>query len=351
MQASEGQQRLGAVSPHKLTIYLRERARLDGRLLADHLVAECVSQRLRCAILLRGVEGYGHHGSETERLLSLSEDLPLMLVAIDSQPGRLEAVATAESTSRAGLVTLERVTIADGSNADHPGAQLRLSCYIPRHARTERGPAYLEVVRQLQAHGVDGATAFLGVDGAWAGRRVKARLIGPNREVPLMIIAVGGRESVLAAYEQLRSEPKLWLATVERVRILKRDGELLDRPTGAGDLPEGARYKLSLFCSSAARYRSRPIHEQLLTGLRELGIPGATGLRGIWGYHGDHRPHGERLLRWRRHAPLYLTTIVEPRLVGAAFALFDQVSVERGLVIEELIPIYAPQAGAALESG
>jgi PII-like signaling protein len=35
-------------------------------------------------------------------------------------------------------------------------------------------------------------------------------------------------------------------------------------------------------------------YSALIRRLRREGAAGATSLRGLWGYHGDHRPHAER---------------------------------------------------------
>jgi hypothetical protein len=53
------------------------------------------------------------------------------------------------------------------------------------------------------------------------------------------------------------------------------------------------------------------LHEPLLTLeiIRRLcasRAAGATSLRGIWGFHGDHAPHGDRPLRLRRGVPVVM---------------------------------------------
>jgi hypothetical protein len=94
--------------------------------------------------------------------------------------------------------------------------------------------------------------------------------------------------------------------TLERVRVLKRDGErrsVLPQP-GAPDGTAQPWQKLMVYASEAAQHRGRPLHVALVELLREHGAAGATALRGIWGFHGDHRPHGERFWSLRRHVPI-----------------------------------------------
>ena len=76
----------------KLTTYFGERHRIDGQFLADAQVDLFGRHGVASSILLRGVEGFGlKHHLRSDRLLSLSEDLPVVSVAIDTRP-RVEAV-------------------------------------------------------------------------------------------------------------------------------------------------------------------------------------------------------------------------------------------------------------------
>jgi PII-like signaling protein len=74
---------------------------------------------------------------------------------------------------------------------------------------------------------------------------------------------------------------------------------------------------------------------------------GATTQRGIWGFHGDHAPHGDRLLQLGRHVPAVTVVVDTPGRIAAAFSVIDELTTERGLVTCETIP--ALRAGAALD--
>ncbi|HEU5385073.1 MAG TPA: DUF190 domain-containing protein, partial [Streptosporangiaceae bacterium] len=67
-----------------------------------------------------------------------------------------------------------------------------------------------------------------------------------------------------------------------------------------------------VYTSEAAQYHGQPIHRAIIRGLRAAGISGATTQRGIWGFHGDHRPHGDRLLQLGRHVPAVTIVIDTP---------------------------------------
>jgi PII-like signaling protein len=278
---------------------------------------------LQVSVLLRGLEGYGlAQRLRTQRLLTLSEDLPLVAVAVDERE-RIEAVVPqVTDLVGAGLVTLERARLLDGAvEQDDAG---KLTIYLGRRA------GYRDVVEHLRGHGLAGATVLLGVDGTAHGVRRRARFLSRNASVPLMVVSVGPPAAVTAALGGLDAP----LATVERVRVCKRDGRLLAEPE-AGD---AAWHKLTVYAGEQARHRGHPLYVQLVRRLREEGLGGATALRGIWGFSGDHAPHGDRLLALRRRVPVATVAVEAAAELPRLFRVVDEVTDEAGLVTSELVP-------------
>jgi PII-like signaling protein len=313
----------------KLTTYFGERDRADGAFLADALAAAYARTGLKASVILRGAAGFGvHHGLRTDRLLTLSEDLPMVSVAVDA-PARIEAVLPeVRRLSGHGLITLERGTLAGAGDLALPEGDVKLTLYAGRGAR----PSPRALVDVLHRHGVAGASVLLGVDGTAHGRRRRARLLGPNAHVPVEVVAVGEGATVAAALGELTELVPAPLATVERVVVCKRDGRRLAEPPAvpARDSSGLALWqKLTVYGSEAT---------ELLHGLRSAGAMGATVLRGTWGYHGDHAPHGDRLRQLRRRVPVVCVTVDEPERIRTLFALVDALTGERGLVTCETVP-------------
>jgi PII-like signaling protein len=96
--------------------------------------------------------------------------------------------------------------------------------------------------------------------------------------------------------------------------------------------------KLMVYTSEAAQHHGQPIHRAIVRRLRSAGISGATTQRGIWGFHGDHPPHGDRLLQLGRHVPAVVIVIDTPERISTAFSVIDELTRERGLVTSETIP-------------
>ena len=150
------------------------------------------------------------------------------------------------------------------------------------------------MVAALHRHGVAGATVLLGVDGTAHGERRRARFLGRNAGVPLMVVSVGEAAALAAALPEIAGLLERPIVTWERVRVCKRDGVTLDTPEPA----EGDAWQKIMV------YGSHPLYLELVRWLRATGAAGATTLRGVWGYHGDHTPHGESAWQLRRSAPV-----------------------------------------------
>jgi PII-like signaling protein len=349
-----------------LTTYFGERARVGGRLLADELLDIHARHEIRASILLRGIQGFGRkHQLRTDRLLTLSEDLPLAAMAVDT-PNRIEALLRdMEGIDHEGLLTLERTRLGTGelihskdrlagdsmrsskdtetrqpqASAGLRGAAVKLTVHLGRHERIDGTPAFAAVCELLHECGVAGATVLLGVDGTRHGERRRARFFAQNTGVPLIVMAVGDAPIVSAAAERLEKSLPEPLLTVERARVCKRDGQLLEAPH-KGSTTDGSQalQKLTIVTSEAARHENRSVYLELVRRLRTAGAAGATSLRGIWGFHGDHPPHGDRLLAIRRHVPVITVAIDTPERIAPLFAIVDELTHERGLVTSELIP-------------
>jgi PII-like signaling protein len=97
----------------------------------------------------------------------------------------------------------------------------------------------------------------------------------------------------------------------------------------------GARFLVD--GAEAMKHHGQPVHRAIVRRLRSAGISGTTTLRGIWGFHGDHAPHGDRLLQLGRHVPVVTIVIDTPERIATAYAIIDELTSERGLVTCETI--------------
>ena len=331
----------------KLTTYFGERHRTDDAFVADALLDIYGRHEVATSILLRGALGFGlKHHLRTDRILTLSEDLPVVSVAVDSRAridGLLQEVL---GVKRHGLVTLERARMLTGEIRplelpEELHEATKLTVYVGRQEKVFGQPAFAAVCDLLYRRGIAGATAFLGVDGTVHGRRARARFFGRNAEVPMMVIAVGSGERIGQVLPELGGMLRHPLVTLERVRVCKRDGELVERPQELPAVDEHGLamwQKLMVSASEQAKFGGHPLYQVLVRRLREAGASGATVLRGIWGFHGDHEPHGDRLFSLRRHVPVMTIVVDTPQRIAELFEIVDEVTAQGGLVTSEMVP-------------
>ena len=331
----------------KLTSYFGERHRADGKFVGEALLDLYGRHEIAASILLRGAEGFGlKHRLRTDQSLTLSEDLPVMAIAVDSRT-RIKAVLDlTQQINRAGLTTLERARLLS-EDIDPVGLSenfdeaTKLTIYFGRQDRVFQVPAFEVICDLLHRRGIAGATTLVGVDGTARGRRQRARFLSRNANVPMMVVAVGAGEPIGTVLPEIGGLLRHPLISLERVRVCKRDGQLIDRPEmPAAEDEDGMALwqKLTVYTSEAARHDGQPVHRAIVRRLRAAGISGATTQLGIWGFHGDHAPHGDRLLQFGRHVPAVTIVIDAPRRISTAFDIIDELTSERGLVTCETVP-------------
>jgi PII-like signaling protein len=317
----------------------RDRDRDGGGPLEAVVMDACARRGVEAAVTLRGVEGFGaRQRVRTDRLLSLSEDAPLVIVAV-GETARVEGLAAeVEGMAGGGLVVLTPIGTAAtsagmaampmGDGAVEVGTELRdvvkATVWGPRAGS---GSPHLAAVAALHAHGAEAATVLLGVDGVLGGERRRARFVAANRGVPAVTVTVGDRAVIETALADLDPAPSLvtfepvvtsCLHATEshhssRVESSSRIARASHRGGGVARNSVIDRLshhtRVTLVTSEIAAHGSHPRYLALIHALREEGAAGATALRGVWGFRGGRAPHGDRVLALRRDVPLLVEAV------------------------------------------
>jgi PII-like signaling protein len=278
----------------------------------------------------------------TDRLLSLSEDAPMVAVAAGDVRTIEGLAAEVRGIAGGGLLTVEGVEVPGltitctpttsaaevgvpvaGSPWDGGSDVVRATIW---GARTGPNAPHLAAVDALRRHGAGSATVLLGVDGVLGGERRRARFVAANRGVPAITVAVGECGAIDAALAEVGD-----LADLVTIEAVERNS-VIDR----GKL----HARITLLTSEIAQSGGHPRYLELIHELRRGGAAGATALRGVWGFRGGGAPHGDRVLALRRDLPLIVETVDtaerSARWLEAAEALAsdgDVVCSQRGLRI------------------
>jgi PII-like signaling protein len=289
----------------------------------------------------------------TDESLSLSEDPPVAIAAVDVESKIRDLVDDVVAMTGHGLVTLERARLVAGDDVLDTGADdaVKLTVYVGRQERIGGLPAYRAVCDLLHRLEFSGGAVFLGVDGTAHGERYRAHFFSRNVNVPLMIISIGTAAQVSTAVAELSAAAPNPLLTVERVRLCKRDGELFERPHRLPTTDEQGRavwQKLMVHTSEATKHGGLPIHRALVRELLDSGMArGATVLRGIWGFHGDHKPHGDKLFQLARRVPVVTIIIDKPEWIARSFDIVHELTADHGVVTSEMVPAVVSIGGPA----
>ncbi len=332
----------------KLTAYFGERQRVDGRFLAEELLTLYGERAVATSVMLRGVAGFGPRKHlRSDEWLSLSEDPPVAVAAVDAHDKIVGLVEEVVDLTPRGLITLERARLITDAVANSEAHQYvresaKLTIYVGRQQQVDGVPTYQAICDLLYRQGLAGASVFLGVDGTACGHRRRAQFFSRNVDVPMMIISVGNAEAIAQAVPRLVAMLRQPLFTVERIRVCKRDGELLGRPDTLPMTDDQSRalwQKLMIYTSSDALHDGTPIHRGLIRKLRTSGAAsGATVLRGVWGFHGSRKPHGDKLIQLSRQVPVTTIIVDRPDRIARSFDVVDGFTRDHGLVTSEMVP-------------
>jgi PII-like signaling protein len=305
----------GAGEMSQLRYYFGERDRCGDGPLDVAVMAACARRGVSAAALLRAVEGFGaKQRMRTDRMLTLSEDPPLVAVAV-GESDRVEALAEEiRGIAGDGLLAVNQVTTPDRVRSS--GDEVRVTIWGPRTG--SRSP-HMSAVDALHRHGAEAAMVLLGVDGVLDGERRRARFVASNHDVAALTVAVGEWGKIEAALAEVDGAAPL--VTVERVELSRRIGtvSLHTKPAVEPKLPieqpslhSAAATRVTYVTSEIEARGPHPCYLELIHRLREEGAAGATALRGVWGFRGVTPPHGDRVLALRRDVPILVEAIDAP---------------------------------------
>lgn len=103
----------------RLTVYLGESDQWHHRPVYAEIVHRAHAAGLAGASVFRGFEGFGASSRiHTSRLLSLSEDLPVVVVVIDAQERIRDFLPRIEELLGSGLAVLDQVEVVRSVEVD-----------------------------------------------------------------------------------------------------------------------------------------------------------------------------------------------------------------------------------------
>ena len=109
---------------------------------------------------------------------------------------------------------------------------------------------------------------------------------------------------------------------------------------------EGQGLLVRIYIGENDQHDGRPLYRAVVERMRELGLAGATVLRGIEGFGAHARLHTTRLLRLSEDLPILIELVDTEDRIRAALPVLDEM-VGDGLITLEKVEVVAYRAGRA----
>lgn len=241
------------------------------------------------------------------------------------------------------------------------GEQVLLRVYLTSTDKVGWGAAAEALVHAARRQGMAGATLLRGI----LGLDLKGRLLQPRpwalvEHVPVIVECVDTAPAIGAFLSVVVRLVPVGMATLERAHVLvyRERGMQATRtvlplqvpaavPAFAGlpiaeDFPMLQRSEegilLRIFIGEADVWEGLPLYRALVLKARDLGLTGATVLRGGMGFGAHSRVHTNRLLELSTDLPIVVEIVENPDKISAFLPVLDQMVAE-GLVTLENVRV------------
>jgi PII-like signaling protein len=108
-------------------------------------------------------------------------------------------------------------------------------------------------------------------------------------------------------------------------------------------IPEDG-YLLRIYIGESDRWHGTPLYEAIVLKARELGLAGATVLRGPMGFGANSRVHTAKILRLSEDLPLVIEIVDSKEKLDELLPHIDEM-VQEGLVTLEPVQVIKYRAG------
>jgi PII-like signaling protein len=101
---------------------------------------------------------------------------------------------------------------------------------------------------------------------------------------------------------------------------------------------------LRIFIGESDKWKGLPLYEAIILKARELGIAGATMLRGLMGYGANSRIHTAKILRLSEDLPIVVEIVDGREKISALLPLIEEM-VGDGLITLENVRVLQYRSG------
>lgn len=95
---------------------------------------------------------------------------------------------------------------------------------------------------------------------------------------------------------------------------------------------------LRIFIGESDRWQGKPLYEAIIMKAREMGLAGATMLRGLMGFGAASRIHTAKILRLSQDMPIVIEIVDSADKIDSLLPIVDEM-VQEGMVTVERVRV------------
>jgi PII-like signaling protein len=252
------------------------------------------------------------------------------------------------------------------------GEQVLLRAYLQSADRAPHTPTFERLVKAARKEHLAGATVLRGIVGYGSHGLIQRSAWSIVEHVPVIVEIVDSGERIVNFVEgPLEEIMQHGMVTLERANVmLYRDrrhdepGELklggLLQPLSTvpdivkkAEIAERGRMKvnehgilLRIFIGESDRFANQRLHDAIVAKARELGLAGATVLRGTEGFGARSVVHSTSLLEMSTDLPIVIEIVDTEEQVKRLLPHLDEM-VHEGMITMEYVVVILYRDGAA----
>jgi PII-like signaling protein len=209
------------------------------------------------------------------------------------------------------------------------GEQVLLRAYLQSADRAPHTPTFERIVLAARKEKLAGATVLHGIMGAGYHGIIKSSAWSLVEHVPVIVEIVDSAEKILSFIRGSLDQIMIGgMLTLERAAVMMYRQRSHDQPgdlhlaaalTPLSTMPRiepGSHMKINengillrIFIGESDKFEHKPLHEAIVLKVRELGLAGATVLRGSAGFGANSVVHTSHLLEMSTDLPIVIEIV------------------------------------------
>lgn len=220
----------------KVSIYVGEDHQYHGQSLYSAILDFLFYRGISGANVTRGVAGFGaDHHLHTTRIEALTQDLPMKVEFIESPEKVEEVLPKLRELAGTGLIEIQDTTVIKPAEVSKKKMSEELSPSLKREGKAKLmrifvgendkwsdKPLYKALLESMRANDIAGVTAYQGILGYGANRRIhKDSALHLSHDRPMMLSVVETEEKLQAYFPVLDQMVQQGLVVLSDVDIIK----------------------------------------------------------------------------------------------------------------------------------